>query len=429
MMTRSKDTLKRLLLHAGLAFALGLFLSCSDKAEKPEVQSQDMSPEKPVKQVKVQSVQAMASQKYVEQVGTLFAHLKVNVVSELGGTIEKLSFERGDRVVKGQVLAEISTSSIMIEVEQAKATVAVAESHRRKTQKGSRPEEISIAMARVVHARAALQEAENNFRRIQSLHGQNAISISDLDTSRKGVDTARANLDSAKQELELAKKGPRIEDREAAEASLQQARAALAMARDRLRKSILRSPCDGIVAFRTLEEREVVGPGTSITQIVDREKMKISLSLGERYVPILERERRFRFRIDAIPGEEFETRLTFVSPTADPVTHSFPLELAVIDPDPKMADGMTVRVAFPLVNPKKSVKVPSAWLAEEKGVIGLFVIKEGRAVFRKVALGSYYAHTVEILSGVGENELVIKNPSGLKSGDQVQYKITAPSMR
>ena len=226
-----------------------------------------------------------------------------------------------------------------------------------------------------------------------------------------------------------AKKGPRIEDREAVEASLQQAGAALALARDRLRKTILRSPCDGIVAFRTLEEREVVGPGTTITQVVDREKMKIKLSLGERYVPILERERRFLFRIDAIPGAEFEARLTFVSPTADPVTHSFPLELAVVDPDPRMADGMTVRVAFSLVNPRKSVKVPSAWLSEEKGVIGLFVVDEGRAVFRKVALGSYYAHKVEILSVVGENELVVTNPSGLKSGDRVQYKGTGPSIR
>ncbi|MBW1773265.1 MAG: efflux RND transporter periplasmic adaptor subunit [Deltaproteobacteria bacterium] len=429
MMTRSNDTLKRLLLHVGLAITLGLFLSCSDKDENPGVRAHGVAPQKQAKQVRIQSVKAVASQKHIEQVGTLCAHLKVKVVSELGGTIEKLSFERGDRVRKGQVLAEISTSSIRIEVAQAKATVAVAESHKKKTQKGSRPEEISIAMARVVQAEAALQEAENNFRRIQSLHGRNAISNSDFDTAKKGVDTARANLDSTELELELARKGPRIEDREAAKASLQQARAALALARDRLRKSILRSPCDGIVAFRTLEEREVVGPGTTITQIVDREKMKIKLSLGERYVSILERERRFPFLIDAIPGEEFEARLTFVSPTADPFTHSFPLELSVVDPDPKMADGMTVRVAFPLVNPRKSVKVPSAWLAEEKGVIGLFVVKEGRAVFRKVALGSYYAHTVEILSGVRENELVITNPSGLKSGDQVQYEGAAPSIR
>lgn len=409
------------MLLAGVAISLGLSISCDGREQPQEARAVAEAWKNQVKQVRVQPVQAEASQKYIEQVGTICASLKVNVVSELGGTIERLSFERGDRVEKGQVLAEISTTSIKIEVDQAEAAVAVAKSQQKKTQEGSRPEEISIAMARVVQAEAALQEAENNFRRIQSLHGRNAVSNSDFDTAKKGVDMARANLDSAEQELGLAKKGPRAEDRDAAEASLKQAGAALAMARDRLRKSILKSPCNGIVAFRRLEEREVVGPGTTITQVVDKKMMKIKLALGERYVPILGTEKTFSFRADAIPGEEFKAQLTFVSPTADPVTRSFPLELAVFEPDPRMADGMTVRVAFPLLNPKKSVKVPSAWLAEERGVIGLFVAKEGKAVFKKVALGAYYAHTVEILSGVNEDDLVITNPSGLKNGDRVKY--------
>jgi HlyD family secretion protein len=423
-----RRTGKRVRLSILFAISVSVFFSCGDKEENPGVPERATVPKEHPRQVRVQQVRAEASQKHVEQVGTLCADRKVNVVSELGGTIETLSFERGDRVAKGQVLAKISTSSIQIEVEQAEAAVAVTKSQQKKTQKGSRPEEISIAMARVVQARASLQEAENNFRRIKSLYGRNAISNSDFDTAKKAVEMARANLDSAEQELELAKKGPRTEDRDAADASLKQAMAALALARDRLRKSILKAPCDGIVAFRRLEEKEVVAPGTTITQIVDREKMKIRLSLGERYVPVLARQKSFPFRIDAIPEEEFRARLTFVSPTADPVTHSFPLELAVADPDPRMADGMTVRVAFPIVNPRRSVKVPSAWLAEEGGVIGLYVVEGGRAVFKKVALGAYYAHNVEIRSGVDDNALVITNPSGLQTGERVEYTDSAQTV-
>lgn len=416
------NTYNKLLSIALFPVCLFALLSCGEKEEASGLSAHERAAQGRVKKVRIHSVATEASQRDVEHVGTLFAHRKVNVVSEYGGTIEKLFFERGDRVKKGQILAEISTSRMRIEVAQARAAVSIAESQMIKTERGSRPEEIGIAEARVEQARAAIHEAENNFKRIKTLHSLNAVSNSDFDTAKKRVDTARASLISAEQELELVREGPRAEDRQAARASLQQARAALALARDRLDKSILNAPCNGIVAFRLLEEKEVVGPGTTITQVVNREKMKITLSLGEQYIPILEQEKQFPFRIDAIPGKEFDARLTFVSPTADPITHSFPLELAVVALDPRMADGMTVRVAFPLVNPKRTIKVPSAWLAEEKGVMGVFVAQEGRARFRHVQLGAYYAHRVELLRGVEEGDMVITNPSGLKDGDRVEYE-------
>ena len=53
--------------------------------------------------------------------------------------------------------------------------------------------------------------------------------------------------------------------------------------------------------------------------------------------------------------------------------------------------------------------------------MGLFVVKEGKAVFKEAALGSYYEQKVEILSGLNDHDLVITNPAGLKSGDEVKY--------
>jgi RND family efflux transporter MFP subunit len=170
-----------------------------------------------------------------------------------------------------------------------------------------------------------------------------------------------------------------------------------------------------------VEKGEVVAPGTVITQVVDDRKMKVKLSVAEKDIPLLKRDEQFTFTIDAYPREQFTSRLSFLSPTADPATRSFPLELLVTEPDPKMADGMTVRVEFPFASQKKSIKVPSAWLWEEEGHMGLFVVEDEKAFFRKVTLGSYYEEKVEILSGLKDNERVITNPAGLKSGDEVQY--------
>lgn len=375
-----------------------------------------------IKQVKVNPVKAVPLRSSVDYVGALSANLKVNVATETGGSIEKLFFERGHSVRQGQPLAEIGTSSTLIEVQQAEAALEVARSRLKKTERGSRPEEILIAVARVEEAEAALREAERNFERIEDLYGYKAVSNSDYDAGKRAVDTARANLESAKQQLELAKQGPRVEVREEARAALKQAQAALAMAKDRLRKSRLHSPSKGVIAYRHVEEGEVVAPGTVITQVVDNRKMKIKLSLAERDLPLLDRDGEFPFAIDAYPGEAFTCRLSFLSPTADPATRSFPVELLVDEPDPRMADGMTVRVEFPIASQKKSIKIPSAWLSEEGGQMGLFVVENGKALFKKATLGSYYEGKVEILSGLNDDELVITNPAGLKTGDTVTYK-------
>jgi RND family efflux transporter MFP subunit len=304
-------------------------------------------------------------------VGVLSAFRKADVASEASGTIEKLYFEKGDKVRKGQLLAEISTTTIRLQVRMAEASLK--------------------------EGKAALVEAENNFKRIKDLHRIRAVSSSEFDSAKRSVDTARANLEKAE--------------------------ASLAVAKDRLRKSRLLAPCNGIIAFREVEEGEVLvtPPVTVITQVVDLEQLKIKVSIGERDIRVLEKHKGFSFTVDAIPGETFSCKLSFRSPAANPVTRSFPVELLVENKDPRMADGMTARVTFPLVDEKKTIKVPSAWLSEENGKIGLYVVNEGKALFREVKLGAYYDQRVEILSGVNDQEEVITNPAGLKSGDPVEY--------
>jgi RND family efflux transporter MFP subunit len=289
-------------------------------------------------------------------------------------------------------------------------------------EKGSRPQEIQIAEANVEEAEAALFEAEKTFKRVKQLHGIQAISGSEFDAAERQVGMAKARMESAKQRLMLALQGPRIEDIQTARANLRQAEAGLALKKDLLKKSMIHAPCSGIVAFRKVEQGEIVPPGTPLTQIIDLRQIKVQVPIGEKDIHVLREKERFDFTVDAIPGEIFSCTLLFLSPTADPVTRSFPAEFAVHDPDPRMADGMTVRVELPAVAHGTKIKIPSAWLAEEAGKTGIYLVDDGKAVFREVTLGAYYDNRVEILSGLKEEEKIVINPSGLTSGDIVHYE-------
>ena len=412
--------------HMTRFFFLTMFLllavcACGDE---PVTSKKSAPPEKPVSQEKlhhvtVKIVEANPPKGDIEYVGVLEAYLKVRISNEMGGMIEILYFEKGEQVKKGDLLAEIGSSSMRLQVREATAARNAAKSNLKKLEKGSRPQEIQIATASVQEAEAALSEAQKNFKRIDRLHKIRAVSNSAYDSAERQMSTANARTATAKQRLDLAKKGPRVEDVAAARSQLGQAEAALALMEDRLKKSIIRTPISGTIAYRDVEAGEVIPAGTPITSVIGLDRLKIKISLNERDIHILSTQKDFEFTVDAIPHETFSARVFFLSPTAESGTRFFPMELVVENPDSRMADGMTARIKFPIVGQKKSIKIPASWLAEQNGRVGLFVIQNGKALFKPVRLGSYYDNRVEILSGLGKKEKVVTNPAGLRDGDPV----------
>ncbi len=413
-----RPPMKMICLAAGLLL-LFFGCGCNGKGESSEeVQPVSVA----VKEVRVSRAEATAARTSAEYVGTLSAYRKVRVASLTGGTIEKLLFEKGDHLKTGQLLFEVGTSTFRLEVRQAKAAVEVARSQLQKAEKGSRPEEIGLVEAVLKEARAALFEAERQFQRTASLYKIHAVSRREYESAEQRKVAASARVESAQEQVALATQGPREEDKRAAGANLHQAEAALALARDRLEKSRLYAPIDGIAAIRKWEKDEVVPAWALMTEVVDLSRLKLKIAVSENDRGNLKLGKQFPFTIDAIPGGHFSCRLSFLSPTADPLTRSFPAEFVVDDPGPGMADGMTARISLPIGRQKRSIKVPSSWLSEENGALGLFVLENDTAHFRKVVLGSYYDRYVEILSGLRDGDLVITNAAGLKSGEPVNCK-------
>ncbi len=399
---------------AAVCFAVLLLTGAPGCGERAETQESAPGPSGPGKVVKTVQITATPASGHRELVGVLEAHRKVRVASELGGPVEALLFEKGAQVREGQLLAEIGTRSLRLEVQRAAAALAAAESQLEKAERGSRPEEIRIAEAALGEAEAAWQEARKAFERTRELYGRQAVSDREQDAAKRILDMAHAGRMAAEERLALARQGPREEDRRAARAQVAQAAAGLALAEDLVRKSRVTAPGEGVAAFREVEVGEVIPPGTALTEVVDLSRFKIRLAIGEQDIHRLAGEGRIPFTVDAVPGGVFHGRISFRSPTADPVTRSFPLELEVERTDPRMADGMTVRVRFALTDRRPRPRIPSAWLAEDNGRLGIFVAQGEKALFRAVTLGEYYEQRVEIRSGLEEGERVIITPAGLE---------------
>ena len=150
---------------------------------------------------------------------------QVSLAFETAGRIQSLAVQEGDRVQKGQVLAELNTDSLTIQAQQAQAQLQVQQQTLNEQAAGNRPEEITQAKAKVQSAQAQFENADKQSQRLNVLNrstaGQ-AVSKQEIDAAKSNMKMAEAAVGETKANLELLLKGARTEDREAAKAQYSQ---------------------------------------------------------------------------------------------------------------------------------------------------------------------------------------------------------------
>ena len=183
---------------------------------------------------------------------------EVRVSSELSGRLRIVRVEEGDRVQRGQVLAEIENNDYRARVAEAEAGLAQREAELRRTVNGARTQERREAEASMQAAKAVLNNAKNEAARRRGLADRNVISRDEAERYERGYQVARAQYEQAAQHFALIDAEAREEDRAHAEAAVGSARAQLAEARAYLEKSYIRAPINGVILRKLRHNGESV---------------------------------------------------------------------------------------------------------------------------------------------------------------------------
>ncbi len=207
----------------------------------------------------------------------------VELASELPGVIAKLNVVEGDRVKKGDVIAELGNTDIKAKVAQAEAQLAIRQAELKKLANGSRLQEVAQAESKVAELKADLELAEADFVRAAKLLKSGTVSKKALQVAQNARAVARRQLDAAEQALSLVKEGARTEEIEAAGAQVLLAREQLAEAKATLDKTYIRASIDGIVLrlFRDAGEAVSTQPSTVIAEIADVSKLVVRAQIDE----------------------------------------------------------------------------------------------------------------------------------------------------
>ncbi len=353
-------------------------------------------------------------------IGNITPWKTVRVASETAGIVESLHFEKGDYRTKGAILAVIDQAKAQALYDQAIAQHKIAHANHEKMKALTRPQELDITKNRTQQAKAQFKEVEKTYKRLKVLLASGDIRQSQFDEAETAYQVAARAVSASEKQLELARIGARKEDLDGSSAQLAQAEASLRLAKEQLKDSRIIAPLDGTIVDKTIEEGELARIGAPITIMVDMRRVKIETRIPEMESPHIKPDIAVHVTVDALPEETFQGRLSFLSIVADPISHSFPAEVIVENPEGRLRSGMICRLRFVKEIRSNALLINGDMLWVRENGTGVFSVREGKAFFKSVKTSVSYENRHVIESGVSPDDVLITTaPSGLIDGQDV----------
>lgn len=226
--------------------------------------------------------------------------------SELNGRIARILVKEGDPVSIGQTVAVLENEDLQAQVTQGEKELAVARARLTELESGARKEEILQADARLRGATARRDEARNQLQRQRDLRRQELIPQATVDAAVAAFKAAKAEVDEAAQQKKLLQKGPKDETVRLYRDQVKLAEAALDYHRKRLDKTIIRSPINGTVIERYLDEGEGVTPEIPILAIADLNRLWLNVEVDETDIGRVHLGDTVQISSNAYPGQLYQ---------------------------------------------------------------------------------------------------------------------------
>ncbi|MEM0926830.1 MAG: hypothetical protein AAGJ83_12390, partial [Planctomycetota bacterium] len=161
-----------------------------------------------------------------EMLGTVVPRRTATIGFALAGRVKTLMAERGRRIESGELVCELQTEVVKIEIAAAKAELRLAEQQLAELASGSRDEDIAEAKARMDAAAAIARKAKSQLARVTRLAEARAASVEEVDEATSDADSTARLLEAAEVVHQRLLAGPRPEQ-------VAQARARVDLQRER----------------------------------------------------------------------------------------------------------------------------------------------------------------------------------------------------
>lgn len=189
---------------------------------------------------------------------------------------------------------------------------------------------------------------------------------------------------------------------------------------------VVPSTITGVVGRVYLDPGANVTVSTPVALVVNQEKVRVAVDIPERYIGEIYKGQPATLRVDALPGKEFEAKLTIISPVVDSTSRAVAVEFYANNTKGLLKSGMFAKVDITLSEKTNAVSVSkqSVYTDEETNETYVFVPSaDGKtAVRRNVKTGFINSNHLEVSEGLSAGEQVLTFTYGLKDGSKIELE-------
>lgn len=341
----------------------------------------------------------------VELPGSIEALEQVMLYAKTAGYLKWIKVDIGDRVRKGQVLAEIDVPEMAPEYQGAEAEVERAKAN------------VANAHAEAERAKAELELKKITYDRLKSVREQEPDVL-----PQQQVDEAKAQFDVARAMVNVAESKIKVAQGDAAKAEASRARLTTLMEYTKIQ-----APFDGVVTVRSVDPGALIQHASSQTNVspvvtVARvDTLRLFVDVTETDVPFVKIGIPVTLTVDAAPDKVYRGKCTRFATSLDPKTRTMRTEIDIPNRDGSLRPGMFGRVKLDLDRRENALTVPAGALVTESGKVYLWTVADGKAKRVEVQTGMDDGIRIEITSGLTGNEAVIMgDKTRLKEGASVK---------
>jgi RND family efflux transporter MFP subunit len=320
--------------------------------------------------VRVARVEPQPLDETIDVTGSLVSSVAVDAKTEFAGRVVSMLKQEGDRVSKGELVAQLEDVNARLSVQQARANLEVAE-------------------ASLDRARVGEDHARTEQERAQNLLKSGGITDRDFQAAQVAARDGRAQV-------------------KLAEAQVDQARQALAIAEKRLNDCRIISPITGGVERKYFNPGSWVDGNVLLYRLVDNQRLELQTYAASSDIARVVKGQRIRFVVAAYPGEIFDASILTISAAIDSQNRSAAIRAALPNPAGKLKAGMFVKGKIVTGTKPAALVVPvdAVWRRVGQAPY-VYVVEQNKARKREVKTGQEEAQGIEITQGLSAGAQVV----------------------
>ncbi len=344
--------------------------------------------------------------------GEVIAEGSTLLSSTGSGKVLDCPVDKGEKVQKGHLLVQIDDVQARVERDRAAAAVQLANSQLQKASTVTREE----VWAKSVQADLAQEDAERQYARLTVLAEAGAVSEAELEQAERQQKLTQQLALSARAALEsFSTEGSSLA---ILQAELRQRQLDLAEKELQLEQYQILAPADGVLLDLYVLPGEFLSVGSRVALLAAGEGLRIKIQPDQRYAELAAVGNKAEVWITNDATMKWPAQVVYKEPSGNAEQGSFTAELGFSQVEPPLYPGQLLTVQ--LFGPSQSATIilPDRFLTVEMGQNGVWLAKEGRAVFIPLQIGLRTKDGVVITQGLQAGDLVLI-PDGMRENKRV----------